>query len=63
MPTVGHQIIRKVIFRQLSVLALNQVVSTRVIEDASFLRLKTLTLGYTIPAKIVKRTGKFQVHV
>ena len=32
----------------------NQVVSTRVIEDASFLRLKTLTLGYTIPAKLLK---------
>ena len=32
----------------------NNVVSSRVIEDASFLRLKTLTLGYTIPTKVLK---------
>ena len=30
------------------------MVSSRVIEDASFLRLKTLTLGYTIPTKVLK---------
>ena len=27
------------------------------IEDASFLRLNTLSLGYTIPAKLTKRAG------
>lgn len=35
--------------------ASNQVVSTRVIEDGSFLRLKTVTLGYTIPKKFIQR--------
>ena len=33
----------------------NQVVSSRVIEDGSFLRLKTVTLGYNIPTKYTKR--------
>lgn len=33
----------------------NQVVSSRVIEDGSFLRLKTVTLGYQIPAKYTKK--------
>ena len=35
--------------------ASNQEVSTRVIEDGSFLRLKTVTLGYTLPAKVTKK--------
>lgn len=29
--------------------------SSRVVEDGSFLRLKTLTLGYTIPKKLLKK--------
>ena len=29
--------------------------SSRVVEDGSFLRLKTLTLGYTIPDKLLKK--------
>ena len=35
----------------------NKVVSSRVIEDGSFLRLKTLTLGYTLPKKVIKKWG------
>ena len=31
--------------------------SSRVIEDGSFLRLKTVTLGYTLPKKVLDRTG------
>ena len=31
--------------------------SDRTIEDGSYLRLKTLTLGYTLPAHITKRAG------
>lgn len=33
----------------------NQVVSSRVIEDGSFLRLKTVTLGYNVPTKYTQR--------
>lgn len=33
----------------------NRVFSSRVIEDGSFLRLKTLTLGYTVPKKLLTR--------
>ena len=35
----------------------NKVVSSRVIEDGSFLRLKTLTLGYTLSPKVLKKWG------
>ena len=35
----------------------NRVFSTRVIEDGSFLRLKTLTLGYTLPKTTTSRWG------
>ena len=35
----------------------NKVVSSRVIEDGSFLRLKTLTLGYTLPKKALRKWG------
>ena len=35
----------------------NRVFSTRIIEDGSFLRLKTLTLGYTLPRKLIARVG------
>lgn len=33
----------------------NKVFSSRIIEDGSFLRLKSLTLGYTLPVKITKK--------
>lgn len=33
----------------------NLVISSRVVEDASFLRLKTVTLGYTVPKNFLKR--------
>lgn len=32
----------------------NLVISSRVVEDASFLRLKTVTLGYTVPKTFLK---------
>ena len=35
----------------------NKDVSSRVIEDGSFLRLKTLTLGYTLPKKALRKWG------
>jgi TonB-linked SusC/RagA family outer membrane protein len=35
----------------------NRVFSTRIIEDGSFLRLKTLTLGYTVPKNVISRWG------
>lgn len=37
--------------------------SSRVVEDGSFLRLKTVSLGYTLPAKIVKRARLTGVSV
>jgi TonB-dependent starch-binding outer membrane protein SusC len=33
----------------------NGLFSTRVIEDGSYLRLKTLSLGYSLPAKLLKK--------
>lgn len=33
----------------------NKVISTRIIEDGSFLRLKTVTLGYSLPKKILNK--------
>lgn len=33
----------------------NLVISSRVVEDASFLRLKAVTLGYTVPKNFLKR--------
>lgn len=33
----------------------NNVISTRIIEDGSFLRIKNITLGYNIPAKMLKK--------
>ena len=35
--------------------ASNRVFSTRIIEDGSFLRLKTVTLGYTLPKTVLNR--------
>lgn len=37
--------------------ASNKAISTRVIEDGSFLRLKTLSLGYTLPKLMTKKMG------
>ncbi|WP_369414089.1 SusC/RagA family TonB-linked outer membrane protein [Desertivirga xinjiangensis] len=39
--------------------------STRIIEDGSFLRLKTVSLGYTLPANLLKRVkiNTFRVFV
>lgn len=37
--------------------ASNRVVSSRVIEDASFLRLKTVSIGYTLSKKVLKKSG------
>lgn len=33
----------------------NRVISSRIIEDGSFLRLKNITLGYTFPTKLIKK--------
>ena len=35
----------------------NRVFSSRIIEDGSFLRLKTLTFGYTLPRLLLRHTG------
>ena len=35
----------------------NAVVSDRLVEDASYLKLKNLSLGYTLPGNLVKRAG------
>lgn len=43
----------------------NRVFSSRIIEDGSFLRLKTVTLGYSLPQLLIKRWGidKARVYV
>lgn len=41
----------------------NQVVSTFYIEDASYLRLKNLELGYTIPASFTQKYGISKLRV
>ena len=41
----------------------NRVFSSRIIEDGSFLRLKTLTLGYTVPRKAISRVGIDQLRI
>lgn len=41
----------------------NGIVSTLGIEDGSFLRLNTLTLGYTLPTKIMKKAGLTNLRV
>lgn len=38
------------------------VYSTRTLEDGSFLRLKTVQLGYSLPKKLVKRISSLQVY-
>ncbi|MGB3467672.1 MAG: TonB-dependent receptor, partial [Cyclobacteriaceae bacterium] len=35
----------------------NSRISTRFIEDASYLRLKTLTIGYDLPEKLISKIG------
>ena len=57
MPTVGLRKIRIVIFRLPRTQVLIKWFLPRVIEDGSFLRLKTLTLGYTLPKKVIKKWG------
>ncbi len=37
--------------------------SSRFIEDGSYLRLKTVTLSYTLPKKIVQKAGMDQVNI
>ncbi len=41
----------------------NGIVSTYGIEDGSFLRLNTLTLGYTLPKQITKKAGISNLRV
>lgn len=41
----------------------NSLFSSRVIEDGSYLRLKTVSLGYNIPNKLLKRLGIAKIHV
>ncbi len=41
----------------------NRVFSSRIIEDGSFLRLKTLTFGYTFPQKMMSRVGINQLRL
>jgi hypothetical protein len=35
----------------------NTLTSTRFLEDASYFKLKTLTVGYNLPASLVKRVN------
>lgn len=43
----------------------NRVISSRIVEDGSYLRLKNITLGYTFPAKLTKKwkIDKARVYV
>lgn len=43
----------------------NRVISSRIIEDGSYLRLKNVTIGYTFPAKLIKKykIDKARVYV
>lgn len=41
----------------------NRVISSRIVEDGSFLRLKTLTLGYTFPKARVAKSGLSNVRL
>lgn len=45
--------------------ASNNVISSRIVEDGSFLRIKNITLGYNIPAFLLKKVGidKARVYV
>ncbi|MNT73305.1 TonB dependent receptor [compost metagenome] len=39
------------------------VYSSRVLEDASYLRLKTLSLGYSLPVNIIRKIGLKAMNV
>ena len=41
----------------------NRVISSRIIEDGSFLRLKTVTLGYTFPTKLIQKAKLSSLRV
>lgn len=41
----------------------NNVISSRIIEDGSFLRLKTVTLGYTLPKAAITKAGLSNARV
>ncbi len=43
----------------------NNVISSRIVEDGSYLRLKTVSLGYTIDPKVIKKLkiDKFRIYV
>ena len=43
----------------------NRVISSRIIEDGSFLRLKNVTIGYTFPSQMTKKwkIDKARIHV
>jgi len=43
--------------------SLGSYASTRTVEDGSFLKLKTVSLGYTLPAKLVKKIGMSKLRV
>lgn len=45
--------------------ASNRVISSRIVEDGSFLRLKSVTVGYTLPVKLIKKwnINKARVYV
>lgn len=43
--------------RALAAGSLDNVFSSRLVEDASYLRLKNITLGYTVPKSVIKRIG------
>lgn len=42
----------------------NSRISTRFVEDASYLRLKTLTIGYDLPSKVIGKVGlsRFKIY-
>lgn len=41
----------------------NQYVSTRYLQDASYLRLKNLQVGYTLPARLTEKAGMSSVRI
>jgi len=42
---------------------LNLSASSKFIEDGSYLRLKTIQLGYTLPSKLTKKSGLTNLHI
>jgi TonB-linked SusC/RagA family outer membrane protein len=41
----------------------NSRISDRFVEDGSYLRIKTATLGYTLPDALIKKTGFSRAHI